>query len=104
MYCPDCNRIVHAEKCPGCGRRDLRLPRPDDFCFLSEPDPLWAQAMEDILTDNGIEYIAKKLHGAAIMVKTGIPQRIRFFVRHRDLPQAQELEKAFFSADFIFEE
>ena len=104
MYCQNCNRIVHAEKCPGCGTRDLRLPGFDDFCFLCEPDPLWVQAMEDILTDNGIEYIAKKLHGAALMVKTGVPQRTRFFVRYRDLVQAQELEKAFFSAEFVFEE
>ena len=37
MYCDRCNRLVYKEKCPGCGRRDLRLPGPEDFCFLTEP-------------------------------------------------------------------
>ena len=104
MYCPDCNRIVHAEKCPGCGSRDLRLPRYDDFCYLCEPEPLWVRAMEDILSDNGVEYRTRTLHGAGVVVKTGIPQRTRFFVRYRDYAQAKELENAFFSAEFIFEE
>ena len=44
MYCERCNRLVDREKCPGCGRRDLRMPRYDDFCFLAEPDALWVQA------------------------------------------------------------
>lgn len=104
MYCQSCNRIVHAEKCPFCGTRDLRLPRFDDFCFLTEPEPLWVRAMEDILTDNGIEYRTRSLRGAGIVAKTGIPQRTRFFVRYQDLAQAKELEQAFFSGDFIFEE
>ena len=104
MYCPSCNRIVYAEKCPGCGSRNLRLPNSEDFCFLVELDPLWVRAMEDILTDNGIEYRTRNLIGAAMMVKTGKPQRIRFFVHHRDYLQAKALEQAFFAADFVYEE
>ena len=104
MYCDQCNRIVHAEKCPGCGTRNLRLPRSEDFCFLTEPDPLWVRAMEDILTDNGVEYRTRRVNGTAMSIKTGVPQRTRFFVRYRDFAQARELEQAFFSADFIFEE
>ena len=47
MYCERCSRLVTREKCPGCGRKDLRMPRFDDFCFLTEPDALWVQALKD---------------------------------------------------------
>lgn len=103
MYCARCNRIVHAEKCPGCGTRDLRLPRAEDYCFLSEPEPLWVRAMEDLLTDNGVEFATRKVFGAGMVSKTGIPQRVRFFVRYRDYQQAMELNEAFFNASFEFD-
>lgn len=100
MYCEHCSRIVDRGKCLSCGRWPVRLPWPEDYCFLSEPEPIWVQALADLLTDNGIEYIAKRLHGSAMMCKTGIPQRVRFFVPYRQYPQAKELEAAFFSGEF----
>ena len=103
MYCERCNRLVYKEKCPGCGRRDLRLPGPEDFCFLTEPEPLWTQALKDLLQDNGVEYLARNVHGAGMVTKTGIPQRVRFFVRCRDYETAKALNEAFFNAEFVFE-
>ena len=103
MYCERCNRLVYRDKCPGCGRRDLRLPGSEDFCFLAEQDPLWVQALCDLLQDNGIEYLTRNVHGAGMISKTGIPQRVRFFVRYRDHQQAKELNEAFFNASFVFE-
>ena len=103
MYCERCNRLVYQEKCPGCGRRDLRMPHPDDFCFLAEPEPVWVQALKDLLQDNGVEYVARKLHGAALTAKTGIPQRTRFFVRFRDYQKGKELNEAFFNGAFEFD-
>ena len=88
MYCERCNRLVYKAKCPGCGRRDLRLPGSEDFCFLAEPEHLWTQALRD---------------GAGQVKRTGIPQRVRFFVRYRDHAQAAELNEAFFSGSFDFE-
>lgn len=104
MYCAKCSRVVYAEKCPGCGRRDLRLPTSDDYCFLSEPGPLWVRAMEDILTDEGIEFVTRNIFGVGQTKMTGLPERVRFFVRYRDYARAKELEEAFFSAEFVFEE
>ena len=103
MYCERCNRLVFREKCSGCGRRDLRMPQFDDFCFLTEPEPLWVQALKDLLQDNGVEYLTRNVHGAGMVTKTGIPQRVRFFVRYRDYQKAKELNEAFFSAPFEFE-
>ena len=103
MYCERCNRLVYWEKCPGCGRKDLRMPGYDDYCFLTEPDALWVQALEDLLRDNGVEYMTRNVHGAGMMAKTGAPMRVRFFVRYRDYQQAKELNEAFFSGEFDFE-
>ena len=103
MYCERCNRLVYKPKCPGCGRKDLRLPRDDDFCFLTEPEHLWTQALRDLLQDNGVEYVTRNVHGAGMVAKTGIPQRVRFFVRFRDYQRAKELNEAFFNADFVFD-
>ena len=103
MYCERCSRLVYKEKCPDCGRRDLRMPGPEDFCFLTEPEALWVQALCDLLGDNGVEYLTRNVHGAALITKTGLPQRTRFFVRYRDYPKAKELNEAFFNSPFEFE-
>ena len=103
MYCERCNRLVYKQKCPGCGSKALRLPGSEDFCFLTEPEPLWTQALRDLLTDNGIEFAQRQVHGAAMVTKTGIPQRTRFFVRYRDYGTARELNEAFFNSPFEFE-
>ena len=79
------------------------MPRFDDFCFLTEPDALWVQALKDLLQDNGVEYLTRNVQEAYWMAKMGAPQRIRFFVRYRDYQRAKELNEAFFSADFDFE-
>ena len=103
MYCERCNRLVYREKCPGCGRRDLRLPRSEDFCFLTEPESLWTQALRDILADNGVEFLERNIYGAGQVKRTGLPERVRFFVRYRDYERAKELNGAFFSGSFEFE-
>ena len=102
MYCERCSRLVYKGKCPGCGRRDLRMPEPEDFCFLTEPDALWVQALKDLLQENGVEYVTRNVQEAYWMAKMGAPQRILFFVRYRDYQRAKELNEAFFSADFDF--
>jgi hypothetical protein len=79
------------------------MPAYDDYCFLTEPDALWVQALEDLLRDNGVAYLTRRVYGAAMITKTGIPQRVRFFVRYRDYQQAKELNEAFFSGSFDLE-
>ena len=103
MYCERCNRLVYETKCPGCGGKNLRMPAFDDHCFLAEPEPIWVQALEDLLRDNGVEFLTRRVHGAALVTKTGIPQRVRFFVPYRDYQKAKDLNEAFFNGSFVFE-
>ena len=104
MYCQRCNRLVYETKCPGYGGKNLRMPAFDEHCFLAEPEPIWVQALEDLLRDNGVEFLTRRVHGAAMVTKTGIPQRVRFFVPYRDYQRAKELNEAFFNGAFVFEE
>ena len=104
MYCERCNRLADRGKCPGCGGRDLRMPVYDDYCFLTEPEALWVQALEDLLRDNGVEFRTRNVQEAYWMAKTGAPRRVRFFVPYRDYQKAKELHDAFFSAEFVFDE
>lgn len=103
MYCERCNRLVFKEKCTGCGRKGLRVAQSEDFCFLAEPEPVWVQALRDLLQENGVEYMTRNVYGAGMIAKTGIPQRIRFFVRYRDYQRAKELNDAFFNGSFLFD-
>ena len=105
MYCERCNRLVYKEKCPDCGRKDLRMPGPDDFCFLAEKEPLWAQALEDLFRDNEIPFVTRESMGAGLTTKLGLAiERKRFYVPYGYYEAAKELEKEFFSAEFVFED
>ena len=83
MYCERCNCLVFREKCPGCGRTDFRVPQYDDFCFLTEPEPLWVQALKDLLGDNGVEYVTRNVHGAG-MIEARVRKCINY-IRMRGL-------------------
>lgn len=100
MYCAKCSRVVEGLRCPVCGRRNLRLPVGEDFCFLTETTALWQQALEDLLTDSGVEFVTRNVYGAAQVKMTGIPERVRFFVPYARYEQARELEQAFFNGEF----
>lgn len=101
MFCPKCNLIVKASKCPVCGSRNVREPEPEDYCYLTEKETIWAGALSDILTQNEIPFITKNVLGAGLAAKMGPAlERTRFYVPYAQLPLAQDLEKEFFSADF----
>lgn len=101
MFCPKCNLIVNAVKCPVCGSRNVREPEPEDYCFLTEKEIIWAGALSDILTQNEIHFLTKDVLGAGLAAKLGSAlERTRFYVPYAQLSFAQELEREFFSADF----
>lgn len=105
MFCPKCNRIVNAAKCPICGSGNVRTPEPEDYCYLTEKETIWAGALADILVQNKIPCIQKNVLGAGLAAKMGPAlERTRFFVPYAQLSLAQQLEKEFFSADFSGDE
>ena len=100
-YCESCGILTETGRCPSCGSRELRVPLPGDYCFLTEKELLWSNAMEELLTDNGIPTVTKNTLGAGLPSKIGAMQeRVRFYVPYLKLKQAKALEEEFFSAKF----
>lgn len=100
-YCAACNLLTESARCPICGSRELRVPLGSDYCFLTEKEPLWSNALEELLTDNGIPCVTKSTLGAGLTSKIGsLQERIRFYVPYLKLKTAKALEEEFFSAKF----
>lgn len=100
VFCPNCNLIVNTAKCPVCSSRNVRNPEPEDYCYLTEKEMIWAGALSDILAQNEISFLTKNVLGAGLTAKLGSAlERTRFYVPYAQLSAAQELEQEFFSAD-----
>lgn len=101
MFCPHCNVIVNAPKCPVCGSGKIRAPQEDDYCYLTEKETIWAGALSDILTQNEVPFVTKNMLGAGLSAKMGPAlERTRFYVPYSHYQLAQDLEREFFSSDF----
>ena len=101
LYCENCALLTQADRCPICSSRNLRVPLAGDYCFLTEKELLWSNAMEELLRDNGIACVTRNTLGAGLTTKLGAMQeQIRFYVPYLKLKQAKLLEEEFFSAKF----
>lgn len=97
MYCPNCNVLLEGSRCPICGSREVRQPREEDFCYLTEKELVWSTALEDILNDHEIPYVTKTTLGAGLTAKMGhAMERVRFYVPYRCWEEARQLEAEFF--------
>lgn len=101
LYCDEC-RIAFDEstRCPVCGNENVRTPLPEDFCFLIEIKAMFSDMLKSVLNENNIPSLAPSTIGAGLRVRGGAMfDRIRFYVRYEDLPQAQEIAFSMFGAD-----
>lgn len=97
MYCPNCHILLKGSRCAVCGSREIRAPRGEDYCYLTEKEVLWAEALKDVLTENRIPFATKNSLGAGLAAKIGPAlERVRFFVPYAHYEQARLLEKEFF--------
>ena len=100
-YCESCSLLTGDARCPRCGSRALRAPLDSDYCFLTEKELLWSNAMETLLTDNGILCATRNALGAGLTSKIGsMQERTRFYVPYSQLNAAKALEEEFFSEKF----
>ena len=100
MYCEYCSHLAEENRCPVCGRRNLREVREKDPCFLTEQDFIHTGILEDVLQQNGIPFLKKNVLGAGLSIKVGpMLDRGRFYVAYDMLPKAQELVEELFAPD-----
>lgn len=101
VYCETCSLLTENARCPRCGSRVLRAPLDSDYCFLTEKELIWSTAMETLLTDNDILWVAKQALGAGLTSRIGsMQERTRFYVPYSQLNAAKRLDEEFFSEKF----
>ena len=98
MYCENCCILFSENRCPVCGSKKVRMPEPDDYCFLTEKEMIWAGMLEDVLKQNGIPFFTKQMLGAGLALKIGpMSERCRFYVPYSHFREADELVEALFA-------
>ena len=99
MYCERCGIIFEENRCPACGSQNVRPPRPDDLCFLTEREAIWAEMLEDVLKQNNIPCLTKNVLGAGLALKVGpMSERVRFYIPYSRLQNAKAIVDELFSA------
>ena len=99
MYCERCGIIFEENRCPACGSQNVRPPMPDDLCFLTEQEAIWAEMLEDVLKQNNIPCLTKNVLGAGLALKVGpMSERVRFYIPYSRLQNAKTIVDELFSA------
>lgn len=98
MYCEKCSISFETNCCPACGNKSVRTPLPDDMCFLTEKELLWSEMLEDVLKQNNIPVLTKKMLGIGMALKIGpMSERVRFYVPYSYLQESEMIVEGLFS-------
>lgn len=97
-YCKHCMIPSEEPTCPNCGAEKLWVILPEDPCYLTEQQMLWAGVLEDVLNQRRIPHMKRPVYGAGL-TKTlgGYHERYEFFVPYEYLPAAREIVAELFS-------
>ena len=101
-FCENCQTVFEesGRRCPQCGSRRIREAREDDLAYFCDKDTLWAAVLEDVFRQNGVDFYAKNLMGAAMTMRAGLAGELRrFYVRFDQWPLAKALYMELFSAE-----
>ena len=92
-YCVRCHMLTNNNECPSCGSSQLREAQNTDYCLVTEKEDMWARMLMDLLNQQNIPWKTLPVHGAAMTLKTGVPERYRIYVPYENLNEAKELIK-----------
>lgn len=67
------------------------------FEFLVEKEAMWAQTLMQALEGNGIPCTALPVHGAGLVMKTGMRERMKVYVAPEKRAQAEEIVEELFA-------
>ncbi len=76
----------------------------NEYIFLVEKEEMWAHMLMQVLEDNDIPCAAVPVFGAAFVMKTGTPERVKVFVPSENLLYATELLQELFSGEIVSDE
>ena len=96
-YCEKCHTLCDENSCPVCGNKALREPEHDDFVFLTERAPMWAEMLRAAMDDTGIPSAYQPLLGMGVTFGAGKTlDRHQIFVPYEHLQAARDVMLALF--------
>lgn len=69
----------------------------ESYEFLAEKDLMWAEMLEQVLKDNGVDCVSVPVYGAGMALRGGVMERHKVYVPKERLAEAQELLDALFT-------
>lgn len=69
----------------------------NDYVLLTEKEAMWAEMLMQALKDNDIPCTGIPVHGAGMVIRTGIQECFKIYVPCSDLPKARDLVHELFS-------
>ena len=97
-YCKKCQRAFSEAACPECGHKSDRSADPEDLCFLTEKQEMWAEMLDDVLKQNEIPFVKQDEQEAWVTVYIGSSFKVqKFYVPYAYLSRAKELVEELFA-------
>ena len=69
----------------------------DGYEFLAEKEAMWAEMLQQVLKDNGVDCVSIPVYGAGMALRGGVTERYKIYVPKEQLSQACELLDELFS-------
>ena len=69
----------------------------ESYEFLAEKELMWAEMLEQVLKDNGVDCVSVPVYGAGMALRGGVMERHKVYVPKERLSEAQELLDALFT-------
>ena len=90
-YCEKCSLLCEDAACLSCGKKDLRVVKEDDFCFLTDAEEVFGKMFMDSLKNEGIDCVASPF-GSGVRSVLGLSLGgYRIYVPYRHYDAASEM-------------
>lgn len=76
----------------------------NDYVFLTEKEEMWIRMLMQVLEDNQIPYTALPVYDTALVIKGGVPNRMKVYVPGENKAAAEELVNELFCRETGFSE
>lgn len=76
----------------------------NEYVFLTEKDAMWAEALMQVLRNNGIPCTALPVHGVGMVMRGGAREQLKIYVPAAGLEHARELMEVLFSPEEILKD
>ena len=92
-FCESCNLAFENERCPKCGRKNLRAVTGEDFCLVAQVDRIFGDSLKENLQNDKIECVLMP-YGTGVRSKFALPlESYLLYVRYKNLERVRQIVK-----------